>query len=324
MAPLQQKMRTRLANFMDVLKNLPGGLPDIHVAVVSSSLGAGIYSNVPGCAPYSPGNLDAEFQHSPSCTALHAGSSYLSSSKAADGTPVTNFDGDITDVFSCIANLGDRGCGYEHQLEAIRLSLARASTPGDTNYGFLREDAYLAIVMLTNEDDCSVPPNSDLFNPAHVVVSDPYGPLKSYRCNEFGHLCDGQSPPHGTANLPQTFMSCVSNDTATGRLVQVNPFVNFLFALKPGNPEKIFVAAMAGPVTPYVVDAVFDDGPLQESQPAIQHSCTGGTNSSEYADPAVRIRQVVSAFGPNSYFGSICADDFGPTMQSIAQVMVAP
>ena len=55
MAPLQQKMRDRLPDFMDVLKDLPGGLPNLHVAVVSSSLGAGIYSNVQGCAPNSSG-----------------------------------------------------------------------------------------------------------------------------------------------------------------------------------------------------------------------------------------------------------------------------
>ncbi|MEO8214395.1 MAG: hypothetical protein ABI560_14440, partial [Myxococcales bacterium] len=119
--------------------------------------------------------------------------------------------------------------------------------------------------------------------------------------------------------------SCVSNETATGRLVNVNDFIDFLFSLKPANPEKIFVAAVAGPVTPYVVKAdVISFGAGEEPQPGIQHSCTGGTNGSEYADPAVRIRQLLSAFGPNSYFGNICADDFGPTMQSIAQVMVAP
>lgn len=325
MAPLQQKMRTRLANFMDVLKNLPGGLPDIHVAVVSSSLGAGIFSNVPGCAPNSAGNLDGEFQHSAVCTALHAGSSYLSSFKAADGTQVNNFDGDITDVFGCIANLGDHGCGFEHQLAATQLSLERAMIAGDTNSGFLRDDAYLAIVMLTNEDDCSVSGNSTLFDPAQQTVSDYLGGLSSYRCNEFGHLCDGQSPPHDVGSLPQTLMSCVSNETATGRLVHVNDFIDFLFALKPANPEKIFVAAMAGPVTPYVVTANLTEfGAGEEPQPGIQHSCSGGTANSEYADPAVRIRQMVSAFGPNSYFGSICADDFGPTMESIAQVMVAP
>ena len=44
---------------------------------------------------------------------------------------------------------------------------ARARTPGGcrqpANEGFLRPDAFLAIVAMTNEDDCSAPPDSDLF-----------------------------------------------------------------------------------------------------------------------------------------------------------------
>ena len=48
-----------------------------------------------------------------------------------------------------------------------------------------------------------------------------YGPLKSFRCNELGHLCDNASgmlvpPPKngGVSNL----QGCVSNETSTGML----------------------------------------------------------------------------------------------------------
>ena len=50
MAPLQTKMTAQLPTFMNRLKAIPGGQPNLHVAVVSSSLGAGAFGNVSGCA----------------------------------------------------------------------------------------------------------------------------------------------------------------------------------------------------------------------------------------------------------------------------------
>ena len=48
------------------------------------------------------------------------------------------------------------GCGFEHQFAAILRALgADGGRAPAENQGFLRPDAYLAIVMMTNEDDCS-------------------------------------------------------------------------------------------------------------------------------------------------------------------------
>lgn len=327
MAPLQAKMRVKIPQFMDVLKNLPGGMPDLHLAVVSSSLGAGEFSNVAQCEPGTQGNGDGLFKHSSACTQLNPGETFLKSSIDASGARVENFKGgDITPVFDCLASLGDQGCGFEHQFESVRLALQRSltvSNPPDPNAGFLRSDAYLAIVMLTNEDDCSVPYDSDLFDPSMQTLADPLGGLQSYRCNEFGHKCD-QPLPHGAAGLPMTLTGCESKED--GRLVTVNGFIDFLFSLKPMHPERIFVAAIAGPTTPYTITShlfMLGNGDT-ESQPAIQHSCTSGMQGSEYADPAVRVQQWTQAFGPNSYFGNICSDDLGLTMSSIAERMVGP
>jgi hypothetical protein len=54
----------------------------------------------------------------------------------------------------------------------------------------LRPDAYLAIVMLTNEDDCSEVPGTTFFDVAsNTNVASLLGPPVNFRCNEFGHLC---------------------------------------------------------------------------------------------------------------------------------------
>ncbi|MEP6652487.1 MAG: hypothetical protein ABJA82_03960 [Myxococcales bacterium] len=333
MAPLQKKMRDRLPDFMDVLKTLPGGLPNVHVAVVSSSLGAGVYSNVPGCESdpngNTSGNMNGAFQHSAACTQLNPGEKFLIDIANPAGGRIQNFTGsDITPVFSCIADLGQKGCGFEHQFAATQLALERSLTAGDENAGFLRDSAYLAVVMLTNEDDCSVPVDSKLFDPAQLKIADPLGGLQSYRCNEFGHLCGGpppSSPPHlpPPANAPVTLNNCHSAED--GKLVTVAGFTKFLKDLKPSNPDQVLVAAIAGPVTPYVVEGlVVETGAGMEAQPAIRHSCTSGTAGAEYADPAVRVKEWLDGFPKdNQVFQSICAADFKPAMTAIAKAIGA-
>ena len=62
-----------------------------------------------------------------------------------------NYDGDIADVFGCLARLGTEGCGLEEQLASVRAALTRGRSEG-----FLRDDAYLAVILISDEDDCSV------------------------------------------------------------------------------------------------------------------------------------------------------------------------
>src|SRR6185369_5898314 len=96
--------------FMNVLKALPSGLPDIHVAVVSSDTGPGEFdlANI-HCRYLGDQGL---FQNQPrgSCTTspLNPGETFL---KASNNQQTKNYTGDITDAFTCIAALGEGGCG---------------------------------------------------------------------------------------------------------------------------------------------------------------------------------------------------------------------
>src|SRR5450432_157738 len=320
MAPLQQKLRDRIPDFMEVLKELPGGLPNLHVAVVSSSLGAGVFGDVSGCKPGTEGNVNGVFQHAVTCTQLAADQSFLIDIATPGGGRMQNFTGgDISPVFSCIANLGDGGCGFEHQFESTRVALQRSLLSNDVNSGFLRPSAYLAIVMLTNEDDCSVPESSMLFDPSQLSVTQPLGGLQSYRCNEFGHLCD-QPLPHTVAGLPMTLTNCRSKEDGT--LVTVQGFIDFIKGLK-ASPDQILVAALDGPPTPYtVISQPFAVGNGMENQPAMKHSCPlDMAATTEYADPGVRIKQWLDGFGTNAVLETICAADFKPAMVRIADVI---
>jgi len=63
-------------------------------------------------------------------------------------------DADVSGTFSCIANVGTSGPGAEMPLLGLEWSLNQRVLDG-TNAGFLRDDALLAVVMITDQDDCS-------------------------------------------------------------------------------------------------------------------------------------------------------------------------
>ncbi len=53
MKSMQEKLCTQLPTFMNVLEKLPNGLPNVHIAVVSSDMGApGDSVGSIGCTPY--------------------------------------------------------------------------------------------------------------------------------------------------------------------------------------------------------------------------------------------------------------------------------
>ena len=72
--------------------------------------------------------------------------------------------------------------------------------------------------MITNEDDCSASPGVPLFDTgSNTNIVSQLGPPANFRCNEFGHICDGMHPNRNAPNNDMTAMvsytSCASNDT---------------------------------------------------------------------------------------------------------------
>ena len=152
----QNNLLANFPTFMNVLKALPGGLPNIHVAVISQDVGAGDGS-IAGCTSDS-GNAGGGdmgiFQYTArgTCTSttLQPNATYISNVGGVANYSAT----DISTVFSCIAALGETGCGFEHQFASVLRALGADGSPAPAeNQGFLRSDALLAIVMVTNEDD---------------------------------------------------------------------------------------------------------------------------------------------------------------------------
>ena len=63
-------------------------------------------------------------------------------------------DADPSTTFSCVANVGTSGPSDEMPLSAMRDAFEERMADG-TNMGFRRADALLAVVFLTDEEDCS-------------------------------------------------------------------------------------------------------------------------------------------------------------------------
>ncbi len=63
-------------------------------------------------------------------------------------------DANMAATFSSIAAVGTNGPGWEMPLQAGRLALRERLS--DSNKGFVRDDALLGMIYLTDEEDCSV------------------------------------------------------------------------------------------------------------------------------------------------------------------------
>ncbi len=315
-APLQAKIIAALPAMTDALSAATNGPPDLHVGVISSDTGPGEFDLPAYNCIYLGDNGVFHFVPIGSCAnaPLLPGQTFFQISNG-----VTNYRGDLGSAVGCVAALGENGCEFTGPLKSIRLALAPAGI-GDSrlaNVGFLRPEAFLAVVVLSHKDDCSTPDTSDLADPTQTSMSSRLGPFAPFRCNEFGHLChiDGalKAPPRGPASNLQ---GCVSNESGT-LLTKVADEVAFLNSLKT-NQNRIFVAAITGPTTPYSIDMV-QEASAPEPHPQVDPSCTLATG--EYAEPAVRLQQWVSSFGGRGVTFPICSDSLTPAFQSIGQAI---
>ncbi|MGE0403799.1 MAG: hypothetical protein AB7T06_44235 [Kofleriaceae bacterium] len=127
-----------------------------------------------------------------------------------------------------MVRVGSGGCGYEQPLAATKRALAHAA-----NTGFVRNEALLLVVMLMDEDDCSVREIS-FFGP----TSNDLVPLSSFRCTRMGVECDEPIDEVGEET------SC--RPRSTPYLDNVSSFVEAMRIVR-GDPARVAVAAIAGP-----------------------------------------------------------------------------
>jgi len=241
----------------------PGGeLPDLRVGVVSTDLGAG---GAPTCVGGGDGGKLRNIPRVEGCTPpTDAWLSYR------DG--VTNIASGAADPelrlaegFACIAPLGEKGCGFEQPLQAARVALDPSVNPG-----FLRASSLLAIVFVSDEDDCSAA-NPALYDKEQAGI----GPLDSFRCIAQGLVCNEPLREVG-----------VKHNCAPGQdwLHPVEAYTRFFGGLR--EKGRLFLVAVAAPMAAIEVVA-------QGTSFTIQTSCGGASGGF----PAPRLNVVVASLG---------------------------
>jgi len=154
------------------------------------------------------------------------------------------------------------------------------------------------------------------------------GPLQSFRCNRFGHVCDpgGNNPtemntvgPKGVVN-GVSGVGCSSNESSQ-YLTKISDYVSFFKGLK-SDPSSVIMAAIAGPATPYEVELRTPPGG-GTAIPAVAHSCNyvGAGNMTQVADPSTRLLELLGQFPNRNTFQTICTPDLSPALVQIAQLL---
>ena len=316
MEPKQASLKQYFPNFMQPLKDLPTK-PDLHIGIVTSDLGAGQLTP-PSCGTiFGDQGMLQNSPLGPTCTAAYLVDSsdrFLTYAPDDTGGAVTNFVGDIADAFACYASVGTGGCGFEHQLASVRAALdgcnGAAGCAQIQNNGFLRRDAYLAVIVLTDEDDCSAPPDSTLFDPTQTTLGSELGPMTSYRCFQFGNLCGGVDPGRSQGQRQSCVPGTFQPDKPQHQLIPTQEIAAFLKGLKPQDPRMVYLSVIAGPPAPIAV------GLDANGYPDLQPACTGGMGS---ADPATRLTELASRFDADrASYNSLCQPDLKVAMEQIA------
>jgi hypothetical protein len=341
MGPKQAKMADQFPGLIEALRDpVDQTLPDLRVAIIDSDLGSGDSGKCKKSGRY--GDMGQfQMRDAASCGAK-ADVRWLEFEKGK----AVNFDEQrgMPEVFKCLATkVGVEGCGYEHQLGAINWAFNLVDNKSQRE--FLRDDAFLGVVILTDEDDCSATMHATLFNPNDTSDS------TSLRCATRGHSCEGVTltePTKAPVSVP--YESCHARTDATcedgqdGPDATCNPLLNIkslaanLKALKgDGGDKRILVAGIYG--TPrkddksakkYVIDTATPQGSLVPVydywpicyDPAFMPSGSGYdmTAAEHGATGGLRISAFLNEFdADHSLSYSICESTFGPAMEGIGK-----
>ena len=317
----QASLARNFPEFTRVLETIEGGLPDIHMGIISSNVGT-----AEGGGDALDGKCDGQGDDGaliaggdPSgagCVALTDGAAFISDIAVnEDGTMrEKNYEGSLEDQFSCMAVLGTNGCGFEQHLESMKRALTEGKNPD-----FLREDAFLAVIFIQDEDDCSASDRAIFGGSVQDSVDDELGEYSSFRCFEFGTTCE----PDSERTLgPRE--NCAP-DEESDYMASVSDYIEFLKSVKD-DPSKVIVAAITAPPTPVTVanDESKDELWVQPSCVVCADGgsdCPGAVGSDAdpntlvAARPSVRMGAFLDGFSARSTFQSIC--DYDPKIQDV-------
>ncbi len=201
--------------------------------------------------------------------------------------------------------VGVKGCGFERGLAPMRVALEELA--GNYNAGFLRDDAMLVVVVISDEEDCGEV--GDVYE-----LSSDGGNVCNYAAKGIGpegesvHLHDPQQRPY--------------------KLTPVEEYYDFLVnEVKGGDAGMVKFAAIVGvtdvhdPSTTTIEYELNEKGRWDVVPACRTPGCEGIYCE---ADPGTRYIQLAHLFGSNGRVDTICQDDFSKTMQELGEWVSCP
>lgn len=132
-------------NFEAFIEFFIGAQVDYHIAVTTTTMRKPTYD------PSYPQCSQADLDEIPD------------PGQIADNRVITPQTADAATVFRDLVNVGTCGSGYEMGLETARLALS-PELLSTANYGFLRDEAALSIIFVSDEEDTSPYPVNEYIN----------------------------------------------------------------------------------------------------------------------------------------------------------------
>jgi hypothetical protein len=193
-------------------------------------------------------------------------------------------------VLSCLVSPGTSGCGFEQQLQAGAVSIEKQGALGN-----LRDDALLAVIVISDEEDCSVADPHALYTSDEVQKN----------------------------NFAAVNVACGENPDS---LISIESLRTRMLAAKNGNVDAVFFGAIVGVPQGGFCEGSGADLSLCLDHPKMQPTIimdTAFTVGEKYiydyacerrvddipvtqASPGIRMVQMARSFGENAWVSSIC------------------
>lgn len=240
----------------------------------------------------------------------------------------------LEQALQCAVPLGIAGCGFESPLESMWKALRRSQTDDEAGWGFIRADAVLSVVFVTDEGDCSY--NNEwesIFTPDgdRVFWSDPDAATPtSAVCWNAGVACEGTSPYDDCepVDLDVEGLPVPRADADDEAVLRpVSRYIDYLRDLEDAKQrispdQEVLVSVIGGVNTDGSVTYQDTDDISFQQDFGIGPGCASAQGS---AVPPVRLRALADAFAvgdePNMY--SVCQSDYAPALSAIGEAIAA-
>jgi len=223
----------KFIQLLDDFKTSAGDILDYRIGVTTTGRTATYSAQLPGFPPVPPitevGD-NGKLRYLPDC--------------GMQQPWINRPDPNVSSTFACVAQVGTNGPGYEMQLGAIKTSMGDRIADG-VNAGFLREAALLAVIILTDENDCSREDDNFTISPFDVcdeAIDPNIKPVQSY-LDFLDALKGGRNRWAATVIAAPGPGSCSSNFGDAAEAVRLKKFTDLA-----GN-QAVFSSICAGDLT---------------------------------------------------------------------------